>query len=138
VQFSLGWQTTCDLDAHAYLFDDYYQKIDHVYKGDLQVGLPTALSNKAIGSARAPPRVCHVVRSTVNARWCLFCLAKLLTSTTPQPGTAWCSLVRPHLSLVQPHSLWPNLLGLCWSSHPFNIHNLACSTTSTIVIASEP
>jgi hypothetical protein len=48
VQFSLGWQTTCDLDAHAYLFDDYYQKIDHVYKGDLQVGLPSGLSNRGL------------------------------------------------------------------------------------------
>jgi len=34
VNFELGWQTSCDLDVHAFLFDDYYQKIDHVYRGD--------------------------------------------------------------------------------------------------------
>lgn len=30
----LGWDTPCDLDVHCYVFDEWYQKLDHVYKHD--------------------------------------------------------------------------------------------------------
>lgn len=30
----LGWDTSCDLDAHCFIFDEWYQKLDHVYKHD--------------------------------------------------------------------------------------------------------
>lgn len=35
IHMGLGWQTSCDLDAHAFLLDSWYQKIAHVYKNHL-------------------------------------------------------------------------------------------------------
>lgn len=34
VTVGLGWQSGCDLDVHCYILDEWYQKLDHVYKGD--------------------------------------------------------------------------------------------------------
>jgi len=36
VAMQLGWDTTCDLDVHCHLLDEWYQKEAHVYKGHLQ------------------------------------------------------------------------------------------------------
>jgi len=34
IYMGLGWDTSCDLDAHCFIFDEDYQKLDHVYKRD--------------------------------------------------------------------------------------------------------
>lgn len=31
----MGWDTSCDLDVHCHLLDEWYQMEDHVYKGHL-------------------------------------------------------------------------------------------------------
>jgi stress response protein SCP2 len=33
IRFDLGWETSCDLNAHCFVLDEWYQKLSHVYCG---------------------------------------------------------------------------------------------------------
>lgn len=76
LHMGLGWNTSCDLDAHAFVLDEWYQKLTHVYRGRLQDNglFHTGNDTRGMGDPNLPDEVIALNLDAVhpNAKHIIF------------------------------------------------------------------
>eukprot|EP00041_Stephanoeca_diplocostata_P030073 m.900518 g.900518 ORF g.900518 m.900518 type:complete len:571 (+) comp23685_c0_seq26:128-1840(+) len=79
VEVGLGWESSCNLDVHCHLMDEWYQKRDYVYYGNVNApGVMHSGDSKDGGESRAgnPDEVVYLHLDSIDAdvKHIVFCV----------------------------------------------------------------